>query len=285
MQKIDLVGESMVAITRRLRAVELEPNLWAYELTKRVKRAGDSGDLQAGMNQLAVGGSECGFVDDKNLQLIKEGQSHKRKELMVLNKVAQDLLRTHGWKAWESIQDKNAGADVKQAMDGKLDLDTIVRQSWSSHMLFDRHGKPLPVGIEFDYIAHGGISEGRYDLKKLAEHLLTRDDIWVYPIDRVMRDRPNLDARATKAEECICDIPYYNSEKWSSKTIHFRWMPSREDYARMWDWCLSHDKKYPSTKMHEAIFALDLIGARAAGTTYYDSYHESRRYDDKYRND
>jgi len=152
-------------------------------------------------------------------------------------------------------------------------------------MLANYAGQVLPVGIEFDYISHGGITDGRYDLEKLAKHLLARNDCKIYKVN-YRGDLYDTTKYATTVKEAIVDIPYYNANHYCQKTIYFIWQPNAADYARMWDWCIANNKKYPSTSMHQAIFELDLIGARAAGAALFDSYHKSKEYhNSKYTED
>ena len=141
-------------------------------------------------------------------------------------------------------------------------------------MLMDRNHLPLPVAIEFDYISNGRISNTNYDLKKLAEHLLTRDDVTIHKAGKGYKD-DTYDPKksASSYEEALCKIPYYNADEGRTHTIYFRWMPKREDYLKMWEWCTSHDRKFPSTVKTEAIFALDILGLRACNASLCDTFY------------
>lgn len=276
MSMVEQLNISTVVVSSRLRYQKIEDNLNAFMLESSAELAESKGELRRDVAHMIPAQVQQGFVDDRNLRLIQRGKSYKTKVFIQLDADLRELVRQEGWSAWEKIG-WDRSRDVFSAVS---DPDCLVRVDVSSHMMFDRRGDALPVAVYFDYIAGGGISEGRYDLDKLAAHLLSRDDIWVFPRKSGWRrDDCDRESRATTVEECITDIPYYNSERGSSKTIYFRWAPTAEDYRRMWAHCLAKKKQYPSTYMHEAIFELDLIGARAAGCALFDDYYKSTRYE------
>jgi hypothetical protein len=276
MSMAEQLNVSTVVVSSRLRYQRIEKNINAFMLTRAGELAKSEGRLKCDVDHMISSTLQQGFVDDRNLRKIQQGQSYKKLDLMQLDAATREMVRTEGWTAWEKIN-YDRSRDVFAAV---ADPDCLVRVDVSSHMLFDRYSEPLPVAVNFDYISHGGITDGRYDLKRLAAHLLTRDDIQVFPRkDGWRRHECDRNARATKVEECITDIPGYNSERGCSQTIYFRWAPSSEDYRRMWAHCIESKAQYPSTCMHQAIFELDLIGARAAGCALFDDYYKSTRYE------
>jgi hypothetical protein len=276
MRMVEQLNFSTVVVRSSLRYQQIEKDINAFVLTSAAELMASTGDLKRDIKQMIPAKAEQGFVDDRNLWLIQQGKTCKKLDFVQLDAATREMVRQEGWTAWEKIGYDRSN-DVFEAV---ADPDCLVQVDASSHMLFDRHGVPLPVGINFDYISKGGITDGRYDLKKLAAYLLTRDDIRIFPRkagwDSSKCDR---EGRATKVEECITDIPSYNSERGCSRTIYFRWAPTQEAYRKMWAHCTAGDKKYPSTRMHQAIFELDLIGARAAGCALFDEYHKSTRYE------
>jgi hypothetical protein len=220
--------------------------------------------------------NDQGFLDDRNYSLLKLGRPYQKLPFCLMSNTVREQLRKVGWSNYfynnENFEIGNE-YDVISKMK-RFDTNSIVRLDSGSHMVFDRNDQPLPVGVPFDYISHGGITDGRYDIDKLAKHLLKRSDILIYnPQDHLDYKKP-----AKKVADAIVDIPYYNSEPGSTKTIYFIWQPSQADYIRMWTLSQKLNKKYPSTAHHQAIFDLDLLGIRAAGIAYFDNYHESRRY-------
>jgi hypothetical protein len=270
-------NETTVLTKTRLSVVELEANLHIYRMTSTAEKVSATGPLTVDVKRKIPDQSTWGFVDDENLEKLKAGGEFSKRNLHYLSKHGQELFRTQGWGAWDDKQLLGLREDVFEHITANPDLDTIVNIKYDSNMLMDRNGDPLPVALHFDYISHGGITDGRYDLKLLAAHLLTRDDVWIYPNQGGWRkDDVDRTKRATTVEECITEIPYYNRERGSAQTVYFRWMPTLEAYRKMWANC---GGKYPSTDMHQAIFDLDLLGLRACGAALFDDYHRSTRYD------
>ena len=116
----------------------------------------------------------------------------------------------------------------------------LVKFDYSSHMLFDLYEKPYPVGIYFDYI-DASMSNGDYDLKLVLESLRERGGV------RFIEDE-------------IQNVPYYNNESGCRQFLEFMYVPTREEYIKLWDWCKSNGGEYPSTSKYRAIAALDLLG-------------------------
>ncbi len=304
MSMVEQLNFSTVVVSSSLRYQQIEKDINAFVLTSAAELMASTGDLKRDVAQMIPTKVEQGFVDDRNLRKIQRGKTYKKLDFVQLDAATREMVRQEGWAAWEKIG-YDRSTDVFAAV---ADPDCLVRIESSSHMLFDRHGDPLPVGINFDYISHGGVTDGRYDLKKLAAYLLTRDDVWIFPkkggwrrafqsqigyqnfvntgtATNVNQDECDRSKRATKVEECITDIPSYNSERGASQTIYFRWAPTVGDYRKMWAHCTANYPRYPSTCMHHAIFELDLIGARAAGCALFDEYHKSTRYESSNESD
>lgn len=280
------VFENTTTVVKKaaLKVIEVDTDLYAFSLKTTASRKSTAGTFST----LTPGRSTTdvqGFVDADNLEKLKAGKSYKTRNLMVVPLATQEALRQKGWRLWtdnaySAWAPNKAFDDVSAA---GFDASMVVDLRHDCHMMFDYNGNPLPVGVEFDYISHGMISNGRYDLEKLAAHLLTRSDCKIYKRARYGSE-VDTDKYATTVKDAIVDIPYYNVGRGCSRTIYFIWQPNAADYARMWDWCLANNKKYPSTDMHRAVFELDLIGARAAGAALFDEYYKSTEYEED-RND
>jgi hypothetical protein len=107
--------------------------------------------------------------------------------------------------------------------------------------LFDLDGVPYPVALYYDYIS-ARMHNMNYKLDDVLEYLKTRDDIR-FP-----------------DEAKVLDVPFYNCDENHNKYLEFFWMPTREDYIKMWDQCLTNGGQYPSTSRYYAVEALDLLG-------------------------
>lgn len=261
---------STVVKTAVLNAMRVEKNLWVFSKTESSKRAKSTGTFKAPLSRSPAVNRQ-GFLDDHNYSLLKSGKQYKTLDLSVMPLDVQEKLRTQGWHHLIDIKfdtDKPYDKFVSNPIPN-----TVVRLDVSSHMVFDRKGQPLPVGILFDYIG-GRISNGTYNLEKLAKHLLKRSDVVVFTADG-WRGEVDFDKQASTVAEAIVDVPYYNREANCSRTIYFMWQPNKTAYRRMWTECLKLHKEYPSTRMREVVFNLDLLGVRAAGAALCTSFYET----------
>jgi len=80
-----------------------------------------------------------------------------------------------------------------------IDLNKITYLQFSTHMFYNFDKRPLSVVVHGDYI-EACLDNERYDLDKLREHLLKRDD--VISVSEVL------------------DIPYYNCDDEDGRTKH-----------------------------------------------------------------
>lgn len=278
MLKVNTIeGQAIIETAVRLRSANIAPNLHVYRRAVTHKTVEYIGKVSvpSGSKQK---GNISGFTDDKGLDsLIKKGVTPTQLPYFIMTAKVQEDYRTLGWVgASEKKENENwHKTDPFVALiDENVSLDQVVKWDSASHMLFDIEGQPLPVAVEIEYIM-GGMDESRYDLVKAAEILLNRDDVHVYNFD-AYGERG--EGEATSIKEAIAPIPYYNADQGRSKTINARWMPSVKDYRRMWNRCLSYKDGYSSTKKHMAIFDEDLLGLRAGGAAYFDTFYGSKRY-------
>jgi hypothetical protein len=185
----------------------------------------------------------------------------------------RDHIRRHGWldaEVYKSFKDLDKDPYTRFVA-GEFHAEDIVFIEGSSHMVFDVERKPLPCAILFDYIsAH--MDNSRYDLPKALAILKARDDI-----------RFEAESSWDKAGE-VSRIPSYNADKDRNACLKFVWMPSVEDYRRMWAKCAEYETKYPSTERYRAVFDLDLLGLRAGGAALCNDFYasvESKRKGDR----
>lgn len=152
------------------------------------------------------------------------------------------ILRFDGWNWNETHLSEHPYDDfVSKVVTRK----NFVKLDFCSHMAFDLKGNPIPIAIPMDYI-EAQLNNRYYNLDKLLKIFLSleRTDIVVHG--------------------GIKDIPYYNSEPGRDKYLAVTWTPTKQAYKKVWQKALSYKSDYPSTKIIQAIFDLDILGAKKA---------------------
>ena len=282
MQLTTFENTSVITTTASLKVAEIEPTLFAFNLTARSKQSTNDGTFKTPTVNPGDAVETQGFVDSKNLELLKKGRAYKTRKLVVMDAVAREDFRTRGWNRvcqsgrYDHLETSNAWDAVTAQ---GFNADDLVQMQHDRHMLVDRTGAALPVGITFDYLS-GGIDNGRYALKILARHLLSRGDCVIAGSRIRGSSFASYDTPATTVEEAIQRVPNYNQSQGCNSTVMFTWAPTAEVYTKMWNHCLAMEPNYPSTHMHQAIFELDLLGLRAARATLFDSFHKSTAWGD-----
>lgn len=179
----------------------------------------------------------------------KMGESKKGVK-MAHRQTFREELRKKGMGGikWENLGFEENPYDTIQ-LDGVLDMDNlgeyeIFYLNTSSHLVEGLDEKPVPQGLKFDYMGHGGgIDDGKFDLKKILE---------------AIKDRSDIDWLNREKEPKITDIPYYNSERNRTSQLDFRWMPSDKDYEVVYgDDSIKWGRTFQDVIM-EKIFGLNL---------------------------
>lgn len=193
------------------------------------------------------------------------------KGLRLMTSEAMDNIQAWGW-SW--LQGRDSAAivrpDVFDAFADGASLDGLVNIDSMSHMVFDRHGEPLPQALVLDYLK-GNLDNGHYDLKKAVAILRGNPrvrfidenryrDEWVFFGEN---DNP------------VMAIPAYNMSESRDAYIAILWRPTHDEYRAMWEKCRQMEPKYPSTANARAIFELDLLGLRAGGAALFDDFFQS----------
>ena len=131
-----------------------------------------------------------------------------------------------------------------------------VRVDHSSHMLFALDGSVLPTALVYDYM-HGNMRNGVYDMTKTLAVLKTNK--FITPLEDTSR---GFKPRKELAWE---SVPYYNQSEGCSHSLAFCFSPSLEQMTLIWKKAQQLNKSYPSTALHAAVAALDILGLRNAG--------------------
>lgn len=257
----------IIETTTTLELVELEKDLYLYQrqvtstTTQRTNsklRSSKSDEPQS---------RKTGFVNAAGrVQLLagKAVSKQNEKPFIWLEPGDLDMFRQSGyplametlWKRWGDHM-----PDPWQAWQADPDrtLDLLVFIDHSSHLMFDRHGNPLPVGLLFDYIS-GHVDNANYDLAQAFEHLRARADVRLLRGDDRMRNGVPKDEAPTTLAEAVSRIPYYNAEEGRDQALQFLWIPDAETYATVFS------GKERGLR-HELVLSKDVLGLRALRKT------------------
>lgn len=225
-----------VKIERKIQFKKITEKLYAFKDT-----------VKSTPNVAGVNSSLQGFTDE-----IIENYDLKTK-LNVFEKyllVSDELLEYHRKYGFPFNYDEFSGFVKKHSTVNVYThfekFKNIVKASTYDHEIYDLEGVPYPKAIHFDYMPSGGyITNKYYDLEKVKETLLKRDDILFsndFPWTKPYRKIDNL----------IQGIPHYNAEKNDTHFIRFIWQPTREQYLKV--------KKKDPFATYAAIKKLDLLG-------------------------
>lgn len=214
-----------------------------------------------------------GFIDPKELKRLTTGKEYKTlSQFCIMLPEGRKLARTVGLNHVDhEMVEKSKPRDVyDQFVSGAVTVDDIVEYQMDTGMIFDHAGEVLPSAIYFDYI-NFHMTDGAYDLVKAAKHLMQRKDITVFKGTAI---RSNISPTvAATVEDAIFNVPYYNAEEGCRRTISFRWEPSREDFAAMWNKCKTYRGKFHTFgRRYDAIRDLDLLGLRECGAMRKEAY-------------
>lgn len=242
---------TLVSRETTLEVIRVLDNVNVIRLTTTEKKTSSNmGDLKVEVD--TAPSVRESFIDDRNLKLLENGSDHEIiKGLYPFNELIAKTAQEKGYvEATDEIY--KIGSIFDFYRNGGKD---VVRLDHSSHMMFDVEGVPYPVMHYFDYIV-AQMNNGYYDIDLAAKILGDRPDILLHGGDNPVQD-----------------VPYYNSSDECSRYVSGSWFPSREDYIRVWDYCVSFEASYPSTMIHKAIFDLDIWGLRAGGAARKDTFY------------
>lgn len=195
----------------------------------------------------------CGPEDQPNPDNLKPSWASEDSRWAVLTRKLLSALATWGWagkkgeyKEWALGESRQPFTDLEDK-NAKM---VLARISFGSNMVFDVEGRPFPVADLLSYL-NGHFDNWNYDLDKAFRHLEHHPHV-----KDLVRER----------------IPHYNATEKRTEHLHFRWCPDAETYRKAWEACTG---KYPSTKMIESLFKLDLLGLREAGAARSEDYYRS----------
>jgi len=271
-----IAGRTTINHHVQLETLPLINDLLAFRITKSQIVTDRAGDLVHGHTT----GPEVteGVITKAALADFKANRALTVSKMVVFSDDLKESIRRRGWHVTFAADGENRGVneiryDVFTAItNGTAGINNLVTPDWGNYIAYDVHGNLLPTAVVMSYI-DGYIDNGHYNLKRAAEHLLSRSDVTVFK-DRT-RTRANPDEAATTVAEAISAIPYYNASSERSQHIEFCWSPSAEDFKRMINHVIKRKKHVAlHSEWYMAIFELDLLGLRAAGAALFDNYYE-----------
>ena len=255
--------------TTQLDLLELEPDLFVFrrEVSSKSTSNGKKGGLRASSLD-APKGRSSGYVNAAGRKQLLDGKAVSKgnlRDLTWLSHEELELFRTLGYPEATEVLWKGRLATTPDpwtdwAANLERDLDGLVFVDHSSHMLYDRRGTHVPVGLMFDYIM-GGVDNENYDLARAYAHLSARKDIRLLRGDE-RRTRAGVELPApANMKEAIYDIPYYNATETRNQALEFLWMPDPETYAQVFT------SKKQEGRRHESVLAKNVLGLRALRKT------------------
>lgn len=262
-----------VRVERSLSYLQVKDDLYVYKLlyTHKLPEATPSSIALTYKDKEAQGFAKLAalqdFSDNKVDGITKEGN------LTLVPEGFLDMAQLKGYVvATEHFEKEFPYQTTPEVYDAfvqsEVPLDRVVQVDRSSHMLFDRLGNALPTAIYFDYM-RGQMDESTYDLEKAIE-ILSKDS-------RITPVGPDSyrDAKGPSKLK-FYDIPYYNSGPGRRKTLPFIFSPTKENMVALWAKAIGYRTNYPSTKLHDAVFDLDMLGLRAAGAAKFVNFSSTQ---------
>lgn len=269
----------------QLSYVDIGNNQAVYRLQRTIQPATDA-KVPGMVKGMVQNSSREGIATLPSIEkFLKQGQGLSEVQgLSLVPESFPEMVARYGYvkggeMAYEGLSQEAKDALARpftQIVENGVGLERLLQQDYASHMVFDRAGVVQPTGVYFDYIS-ARMSNAVYDLKRALE-VLEKNDRVFFVEDSESRRRRSSTAPTSK----IQSIPYYNVSKHSSSYLSFWFQPTAEEMQRMWEKQKSYGTQYPSTCQHQAMFDLDILGLRAAGAAYYEDFHGSREYDERF---
>jgi hypothetical protein len=163
--------------------------------------------------------------DGRTTTAVSEHVRHAQKltgehpgEFVVVEPELLEKLRLGGWFSDDSEDSLHASYKLisKKPFARVLSDEpyAVVRLKSYDHTVFDLEGKPLSVGLRFDYI-NGRVADKNFDLKGLLKHLEGRADVQLHT--------------ERYGDGFFWQVPGYNRDN-GYQYLSFTWSPDHEVY-------------------------------------------------------
>ena len=147
--------------------------------------------------------------------------------------------------------------------EGRLGAEDVYWVSAGDCGIKDRKGRLVPVAQHGDYM-HGHFKDGSYDLFEVVK-LLNADS-------RVVA------ARNSQRKDCpleVSHVPSYNAGRGCHFQVEFLFCPTEEDMLKLE---AASAGRGVASEFWEIAFEIDLLGLRAGGAAYCDTYYGEKKY-------
>ena len=250
--------EATVAVTRTVEHIAINDRLVAVRVTQEgVLNKTTKVAAKRFAALLAANKNEMILTLD-NLKKLLAGDGYKTEDLHAVTDAFLESARTKGYVNAAELHAKEFSNDnptVFERLEAGESL-RMVKFDYGSHMLFDDEGRVLPTALHYDY-TNGSMRNGSYDLAKTLDVLSKLPDVYVD------------DAKPLAVQS----VPYYNVSPGCSAFLQFWYGPTQEQMEAIWEKAKSMGSTYPSTRLREAAFELDIMGLRAAGAALSNDFY------------
>ena len=259
-------GRATVEIEVSLSARDLGRGLHAYRTETRTVTAVATGYLVPAAAAVREPAVDQGVVTSGNLDALRKGSPFVKERVEWFDANLVERVSRFGFDAIfrdlpgspepSTLRTTRTFDAAESGRDG-----VFVRIEPAENVVVDLDGTPLAHAVTFDYV-DGGVTESRFDLDALLEHLRGRSDVRFPHVDVA----GNVDTFRDADVPAVVDVPSYNREM-GDRTLPFVWTPSRELFVAARDEARDRAKASGSAfaDLRAAVVSLDLLGLRDAG--------------------
>ena len=255
-----VVFQAVVQLTRTVDVLPINERLMAVRVETQGAIDKDSDDTtKRQFGSMLTANAKEMVLTPENLKLLLAGKPYTAEPLVAASEAFLLDAQTKGYP--EAVQTHladgwNANIYTRVKNGEKL---RMVRLDHGGHMLFDDQGTVLPIALHYDYM-NGNMRDGAYDLHGVAEYL---------------KNNPQVRPWDEQTSLTVDRVPYYNVSPGCTQSLAFVFAPTQEQMERIWAKANEGTGEYPSTRLHQSVWELDVLGLRAAGlakgTSYWDS--------------
>ena len=267
MTPIESITTTTATVHRKVEAIEVHPNVSVFRIRYDLTLPSDVPNT---LREYFKGHVQQGYATPAAIdQYLRDEVStlDTIPGLLLVPDMVLDKARTEGYPhAFKDIPDLDTFGwhPFDKFKSGKVTTKNLVFNEWASHLLFDCDRKLIPCARFFSSL-NGRVHNDAYDLEKLIAVL--KDNPQVVPLSTKVYGEP------VNAESLsIQMIPSCNQEGEGEYQVSFRFLPTDEQMAQIWEQMQSYKTEYPSTEFYRAMFDLDVLGLRKGGAAKFETW-------------